>query len=309
MPIGTLAVIVVGLTIAAVAALAHALIPAIPWPAAVALGAIVAPPDASAATAVLRQLSLPHRLLVILEGESLLNDAMALLIYRVAVAMAMGASPPDWTLPPELVLTTVGGGVLGWVLARIGLFLRTERAEIAVSILAQFIGTFAVWIIADRIGVSAIITVVVYAMTIARYAPLRLSARHRIASYVVWDVVVFVLNVLAFVLIGLQINAIIGRLDENWIANVGTASAVFATVVALLRREYAARASGDPEAPDRSDALAALQRQAVAAQRRALIDLRRIGTIGADAFQAIEPELDIIELTADPHVRTMEALE
>ena len=77
--------VAVGLTTAAVAVLAHWLVPDMPWAAAIALGAIVAPPDAAAATAILRQVRLPHRILKILEGESLLNDASALLIYRVAV--------------------------------------------------------------------------------------------------------------------------------------------------------------------------------------------------------------------------------
>ena len=81
----TLVVVAVAITTAAVAVVAHWLVPAMPWAAAIALGAIVAPPDAAAATAILRQVRIPHRLLKILEGESLLNDASALLIYRVAV--------------------------------------------------------------------------------------------------------------------------------------------------------------------------------------------------------------------------------
>src|SRR3954470_14035302 len=90
-PVTSLVVFAVGITTAAVAVVAHALIPAMPWAAAIALGAIVAPPDAVAATAVLRQLRPPQRLLTILEGESLLNDATALLIFRLAVgAVAAG---------------------------------------------------------------------------------------------------------------------------------------------------------------------------------------------------------------------------
>ena len=85
LPVSTLVFIAVGLTTASVAVLVHWLLPDMPWPAAIALGAIVAPPDAAAATAILRQVKLPYRLLKILEGESLLNDASALLIYRVAV--------------------------------------------------------------------------------------------------------------------------------------------------------------------------------------------------------------------------------
>jgi monovalent cation/hydrogen antiporter len=84
-PVTCLIVIAVSVTTAAVALVARWLVPAMPWAVAVALGAVVAPPDAAAATAVLKEVRLPHRLLVILEGESLLNDASALLIYRLAV--------------------------------------------------------------------------------------------------------------------------------------------------------------------------------------------------------------------------------
>jgi Na+/H+ antiporter len=436
--IGALAIIVVVLTVAAVAVTTHALVPALPWPATIALGAVVAPPDASAATAVLRQLRPPHRLLVILEGESLLNDAIALLIYRVAVTAAVGGAAASagfgWHLAPDLILATGGGGALGWVLARLWLLVPLYRAEIAISVLIQFLGTFAVWILADRLGVSAIITVVVYAMTIARRAPSRMAARHRIASYAVWDVAVFVLNVLAFILIGLQLKAILGRLDGNWHLYATTSAAVIATVVlvriawvmgfntalrwkiryfgagpgrklmrpsapggillswcgmrgivtlasalalpqdfpardlivfcafavvlgtlvvqgltlrplmrrlklpedpsveqeirlarratsdaalraleaggtseaaTLLRREYAARAAGGAEATGQSNSLAKLQTEAVSAQRQLLIALRDAGTIGEDAFHAIEEELDLIEVTADARVRSL----
>src|SRR5213593_788132 len=91
-PVTGLVVFAVGLTTAAVAVVAHALIPAMPWAAAIALGAVVAPPDAVAATAVLRPLRPPHRLLTILEGESLLNDASALLIYRLAVGAVVAGN-------------------------------------------------------------------------------------------------------------------------------------------------------------------------------------------------------------------------
>jgi Na+/H+ antiporter len=435
LPIATLAVVVVALTVAAVACVAHAMVPAMPLAAAVALGAIVAPPDAAAATAVLRQLRPPHRLLVILEGESLWNDATALLAYRAAVGVAAGGALSGWRLAGETLFAALGGGVLGWVLARLWLLAPWRRAEIPVAVLAQFLGTFAVWLLADRLGVSAIITVVVYAMTLARQAPAGIGARHRIASYAVWDVAVFVLNVLAFVLIGLQLKTILGRLGADWGAFARVAAAACATAIvvrlawvmahtavlrwkiarfgpgagprrmksptvgtglvvgwcgmrgivtlatalalpaafpardlivfcafwvvlgtlalqgltlrpliarvrlpadtsveeeirlarqataagamralqrhgasepaALLAREYAARAAGGAELPAQDGSLAALQALAVAVQRRTLQALRHDGTIGDDAFHAIEEELDIIELTADPRVRTL----
>jgi CPA1 family monovalent cation:H+ antiporter len=211
----SLALVMVVLTIVAVAVVARKFVPDLSWPAAITLGAIVAPPDASAATAVLRRLRPPHRLLVILEGESLFNDASALLIYRIAVAMAMTGATFGWNIVPLLLLTCGGGVIVGIVLARLYLWLTLAVEDIQVSVILQFCGTFAMWIIADHLGLSAIITVVSFAMTIAQFAPGRVNARHRIASYAVWEVAVFVLNVLAFVLIGLQLRQILARMHSS----------------------------------------------------------------------------------------------
>ena len=107
-PVAGLVVVAVGLTTAAVAIVAHALVPAMPWAAAIALGAIVAPPDAVAATAVLRPLHPPHRILTILEGESLLNDASALLIYRLAVGAVAAGSFSLQAVAPTFLLAVAG---------------------------------------------------------------------------------------------------------------------------------------------------------------------------------------------------------
>jgi monovalent cation/hydrogen antiporter len=121
---------------------------------------------------------------------------------------------------------------MGIVLARLYLWATTHVDDIPVSVVLQFVGTFAVWLIADRLGLSAILTVIAYAMTLARHAPGRLDARHRIASYAVWDVAVFVLNVLAFVLIGLQLRGIVTRLhDSDWHTYLVCAGAVCLTVI------------------------------------------------------------------------------
>jgi monovalent cation/hydrogen antiporter len=214
-PILSLALGAVGLTIATVAYVAHELVPGLSWAAAITLGAIVAPPDASAAAAVLRRLKLPHRVLVILEGESLFNDASALLVYRIAAGAAVTGVFYSWNVLPVLVLMCGGGVVAGIALARLYLWVTARLRDIPIAIVLQFISTFAVWIMADRIGLSAIITVVCYAMTLARHVPARIEARQRLASYIVWEVVIFVLNVLAFVLIGLQLRAIVTRLDPT----------------------------------------------------------------------------------------------
>jgi monovalent cation/hydrogen antiporter len=214
LPVSTLVIVAVGLTTAVVAVLAHWLVPDMPWAAAIALGAIVAPPDAAAATAILRQVKLPYRIHKILEGESLLNDAGALLIYRVAVGAA-AVQHFRWSeFAPSIVLALAGSLAAGYLFARISMLLTRRITDAPSAIIVQFAGTFTVWIVAEHIGLSGILTIVAFAITIARTVPARTPARLRVPSYAVWETVVFVLNVLAFMLIGMQLRPIWGRLDD-----------------------------------------------------------------------------------------------
>src|SRR3982750_1472968 len=190
-----------GLTTAAVAVVAHALVPGMPWAAAIALGAIVAPPDAVAATAVLRSLHPPQRILTVLEGESLLNDASALLIYRVAVGAATASGFSMLSLAPTFLLAVVGslvaGPALAWLVQRL-----LERVEhVPTSIILQFLGTFTVWVVAERAGLSGVLTTVCFAMTLARLGPQGIPARIRIPTNAVWATVIFALNIFAFIFI------------------------------------------------------------------------------------------------------------
>ena len=131
-----------------------------PWAAAIALGAAVAPPDAVAATAVLRPLRPPARILTILEGESLLNDASALLVYRLATAAAMSQGFSLATVAPTFLLgvggSLVAGPALGWLTMRL-----TERVRhVPTSIILQFVCTFGVWLLAEGAGLSGVLTTV-----------------------------------------------------------------------------------------------------------------------------------------------------
>jgi monovalent cation/hydrogen antiporter len=213
LPVSALVFAAVGVTTAIVAVLAHTLRPDMPWSAAIALGAIVAPPDAAAATAILRQVNLPHRILKILEGESLLNDASALLIYRVAVGAA-AVEHFRWShFAPSILLALAGSLIAGYLIARAWTQVTRRITDAPSAIITQFAGTFIVWILAERVGLSGILTVVAYAVTIARTAPARTPARLRVPSYAVWETAVFVLNVLAFMLIGMQLRPIWEGLD------------------------------------------------------------------------------------------------
>ncbi|HVF70399.1 MAG TPA: sodium:proton antiporter [Chthoniobacterales bacterium] len=231
-PVTGLVVCAVGLTTAAVAIVVRLLVPEMPWAAAIALGAIVAPPDAVVATAVLRPLRPPHRILTILEGESLLNDASALLIYRVAVGAVAANSFSIASIGPTFLLAVAGsvvaGPALGWVVMR----LMDRIQHIPSAIILQFVTTFGVWILAEHIGLSGVLTTVCYAMMLARVSPRRMGARMRMPSYAVWETVVFALNILAFIFIGLQLRPILHDLEAaNRPRYAAVAGAVLVTVI------------------------------------------------------------------------------
>ena len=233
-PVTSLVLFAVGLTTIAVAWIAHTLVPQMGWAPAIALGAVVAPPDAAAATAVLRPLRPPHRLLTILEGESLLNDASSLLIYRLAVGAVAANGFVIGKVAPTFLLAVAGSLVAGPVLAWLFLRFINRVHHVPTSIIVQFATTFSVWILAENIGLSGVLTMVCYAMTIARSAPARTPARIRIPAYAVWETAVFVLNILAFIFIGLQIRPILESLAPTSRGQYfGVAGAVLGTVIVV----------------------------------------------------------------------------
>ncbi|MDK4734503.1 cation:proton antiporter [Rhizobium sp. CNPSo 3490] len=232
LPLFSLAAIAVILTAASVAAVGVAMA-GLPLAVAVALGAIVAPPDAVAATVMLDRFNLPRQTYVILKGESLLNDAVALLIFSAAVAAA--TNPAFLTgILAELTLAAPGGLILGYLLGRLYMIVGLKLAGTLGGTLLEFVATFGTWIIAERLHLSAILAIVAYAMVIARYMPERQTARHRIHSYSVWEAAVFLLNVLAFLLMGLQVRQIVLDLDPGRLSFAITlATAVFVTVIVV----------------------------------------------------------------------------
>ena len=214
-PVIGLAIVAVALTTLAVAAVVRVFEPSMPWAAAIALGAVVAPPDAVAAIAVLRQLRPPHRILTVLEGESLLNDATALLIFRLAVGAvaANGFSPGE--VAPAFLFAFAGSLIAGPALGWLALQLFDRVHHIPTAIILQFVTTLGVWLLAEHLGLSAVLTMVCYAVTVAQTSPARTPARLRIPTYAVWETVVFAINVLAFIFIGLQIRPIVAGLDPS----------------------------------------------------------------------------------------------
>ncbi len=186
----------------------------LPLYAALALGAIVAPPDAAAATAILSSVRMPRRTIAVLKGESLLNDAAALLLFGAATAIQTHGGI-DTGLAVRLSLAAPGGILAGILLARFFRFVTPIVTGTLGGNLMEFVTCFGIWVIADRVGLSPVLTLVAFAMTIARTAGITTPPRMRIHSFAVWETVVFLLNVLAFLLMGLQARTIVGAMSPD----------------------------------------------------------------------------------------------
>lgn len=206
--VSSLVLAAVALTTAAVAIGARLLFPDLPWAAAIALGALLAPPDAVAALAVLRQVDPPHRLRVVLEGESLLNDASALLIYRLAIGAVAADGFHATEAAPAFALVVFGSVAAGWLAARPVAAVMARIDDAPSAVILQFVATFGVWLAAERLGLSGVVTIVVFGLSLARRHVTPLPARLRVTSFAIWETVTVVLNVLAFTLIGLQLGPI-----------------------------------------------------------------------------------------------------
>jgi CPA1 family monovalent cation:H+ antiporter len=306
-PVASLVFIAVGVTTVAVAMVAHWLRPAMPWAVGIVLGALVAPPDAAAATAVLAEVKLPHRLLAILEGESLLNDASALFIYRLAVGAAVAHAGTHLAIASTLALVLGGSIAAGVVCAYVFDRVIPRFSDVPSSIVLQFIGAFGVWILADRLTFSGVLAVVTFAMILSRQAPIRMPAAVRVPSWAVWETAVFVLNALAFVLVGLQIRPILERVGpDQRLDDIKFALAVLLTVILAragwmtihniavrLTNRILGRRGSLPVPPPRRAAVVAwcgMRGTVTLAAALALPD----GAAGAAAF----PYRDLIVLTA-----------
>jgi CPA1 family monovalent cation:H+ antiporter len=214
-PIALLAIGLVLATTLVVGLVVHAVVPQIGWAAAFALGAIVSPPDAVAATSIARRLGLPRRAVAILEGESLVNDATALVALRVAVAAASTGAFSLTDAAASFVLVAVGGVVtglvVGWLLVAVESRLQDPPVEVLVALLAPF----AAWIPAEALHVSGVLSVVTAGLMLGRAAPRVMSSDTRVLGSGVWQMTTFVLTGLVFILIGLQLPTVMGSLRAD----------------------------------------------------------------------------------------------
>ncbi len=232
-PLVALVIVAVTVTTAAVAWVGWAYI-GLPIAAAIALGAIVAPPDAAAATAVLTAVSIPRTIEEVLKGESLFNDATALLIFSAAIAVqSNGGITPGVAL--RLAVAVPGGLLLGIACAFIVRRVNRFVVDTLGGNLLQFVLSYLVWIAAQRLQLSAILCVIAFAMTLARGVQTSLSARMRVHSYAVWSSVVFTLNVLAFLLMGMQARTIVARMPANRLREAFVSAALVVLAVLIAR--------------------------------------------------------------------------
>jgi len=232
-PISLLAVGLVATTTVGVALIAHA-ITDLPWAAAFVLGAVVSPTDPIAATAIGRRLGVPRRLIDIIEGESLVNDGTALVLLRTAIVAAVAGSFSAWEAGGQLALNIVGGvGVglaVGYLIRRVRRVLDNPPLEVMIAFLT---GYFA-FLPASALGVSGVLAVVTAGVYMGWYTPELTNVQTRLQGQGFWEILTFLLNVLLFGLVGLQLRPILDALSGtgDW-SLVGDAAFIVLAVIVL----------------------------------------------------------------------------
>ena len=233
----TISLLAIGLVVATtcgVALVAHAVIPAMPWSVAFVLGAIVSPPDAVAATSVMQRLRVPARLVTILEGESLVNDATGLVAYQVALAAVAGASFSAAQATTQFAVVGLGGiafGLaIGWLVSIVHRHLDDFVVETAISLLTPYVA----YIPAEHLGMSGVLAAVTAGGFLGWRNPQLLSPLTRLRSRSVWAAILFVFNSLVFILMGLELAGTHRLFASLPMAGlVGWCAAIAATTIAI----------------------------------------------------------------------------
>jgi CPA1 family monovalent cation:H+ antiporter len=226
-----LAVGLVIFTAVAVGLLVHALLPQVPLAACLALGAVVAPPDAVAATAIAKRIGLPRRLVTILEGESLLNDATALVIFRVTVVVAVGTAVGPMGVAQQVMLAAGGGVLVGALGALTAAFLHRRTRDPLLDNSISLLTPFAVTVVAELIHASAVVAVVVTGLYLGHRMPTLMSAASRLQMGAFWRMITFMLEGLVFLVVGLQLREVLADLNTPFAEVAGLTLAVLATVI------------------------------------------------------------------------------
>lgn len=234
--ISTLAIPLVFLTTFWIAVISHYMIPGMSWSLSFVLGAILSATDAVAAVSVTKGLGISEKTITILEGESLINDASALVAYRFAVAAAMGSAFIIWKATLNFIILLGGGFLVGFVMAKILAFILSKvHKNINVTISFMLLMPFVTYLIAEHLHVSGVIAVVVLGLAISRFSNKIFPQNLKDSSKSLWDIIIFLLNGLIFILIGLNFRYILKAIDNDMILPyIGYAFII--TIVALLTR-------------------------------------------------------------------------
>jgi len=215
-PITLLTIGLVIFTTVMVAGIAHAMIAGMPWPAAFTLGAIIAPTDAIAAESIAEGMSVPRRIVAIISGESLVNDASSLIVYRFAVATGITGTFVAASVIPQFFLVSIGGIVVGLAIgvAVHWIHKQLRRQDLADAVLVNIVNLFAPfasYLPAEALGVSGVLSTVACGIYVSRRSGV-LSPDARIVGYSIWEMLTYLLNAFVFLLLGLQLHGIVGSI-------------------------------------------------------------------------------------------------
>ena len=234
-PISLLAVGLVLFTTTVVGWLAHYFIEDLPLAAGFVLGAIVSPPDAIAATAIAKRLRIPRRIVTVLEGESLVNDATALVAYRFAVMAVVTGSFSLAQAGGQFLIVGLGGVLMGLVVGWLAGWFHKQVDDAPIEITVSILTPFAAYLPAERLGVSGVLAVVTAGLYLGWRTPEITSSRTRLQAGPVWEMIVFLLNGFIFILIGLQLPEVLGRLSGRSIPQLVGYATLISVAVILIR--------------------------------------------------------------------------
>jgi CPA1 family monovalent cation:H+ antiporter len=226
----------VAFTTVGVGLVVHVVVPGVSWPGAFALGAVVAPPDAVAATAIARRIGLPRRIVTILEGESLLNDATALVALRTAILAAAG-SVSVFEVGLTFVVAAVGGALSGIVVYLVVGYVRKHFTDSVLDTSISLVTPFLAYVVAESVHASGVLAVVVSGLLLGHRAPILQTASSRIAERNNWRTVSFLLENSVFLLIGLQARWILGDVSSGTVPlNVVVVSCAVCLLAVIVLR-------------------------------------------------------------------------
>jgi Na+/H+ antiporter len=226
-------------TMVVVAMAAHTLIPGLSWPTAFVLGAVVSPTDVVAAESIMQRLGLMRRVATIIGGESLVNDATALVVYRFAVAAVISGTFSLWQAGLQFVLVSVGGIAVGlliaWPVSRIHYYIEDAPSEITITLLASY----AAYLLAESLDLSGVLATVAAGLYLSRQSATFFSSSTRLQAYSFWNVLVFLFNGFIFLLIGLELYTIVQSIPNTSLLTLIGYAAIVSLVVIVVRIAWA----------------------------------------------------------------------